>query len=152
MCAFDFDDEDFEFDNEEFQTFGNENKQLNDEFVAECGKKKILPMKAQEGINIGVLGMTATKYKKLHDIPEPFNDNLTVEQVDTKNLALIIGTKKLRDDDRESISNKEGRMIGIRSGVAARMFFENSKVKGVLNKCVDAELARMRAASSKKKK
>ena len=129
-----------------------ENIQLNHEFVAECGKKKILPMKAQEGINIGVLGMTATKYKKLHDIPEPFNDNLPVRLVHIKNVGLVIATSTLQEDPRKSISNKEGRMIGIRSGVAARMFFENSKVKGVLNKCVDAELARMRAASSKKKK
>lgn len=152
MCAFDFDDEDFEFDNEEFQTFGNENKQLNDEAVAECGKKGILPMKLQEGINVGTLGMTATKYKEVHDISEPFNDNLPVRLVHIKNVGLVIATSTLQEDPRKSISNKEGRMIGTRSGVAARMFFENSKVKGVLNKCVDAELARMRAASSKKKK
>jgi hypothetical protein len=96
--------------------------------------------------------MTATKYKKLHDIPEPFNDNLPVRLVHIKNVGLVIATSTLQEDPRKSISNKEGRMIGVRSGVAARMFFENSKVKGVLNKCVDAELARMRAASSKKKK
>lgn len=122
--------------------FGNQ--QLNHEFVAECGKKKILPMKAQEGLNIGVLGMTATKYKKLHGIPEPLNDNLPVRLVDVKNIGLVLATSRLREDSRAAISNKEGREIGINSGITARMIFENEELKTKINEYVMEERDRMK--------
>jgi hypothetical protein len=109
-----------------------ENIQLNHEFVAECGKKKILPMKAQEGINVGVLGMTATKYKEVHGITEPFNDNLPVTKVHAKNMALIIATSELAEDPRETISNKEGREIGINSGIIASLVLEDKDFRSEL--------------------
>jgi hypothetical protein len=111
-----------------------ENKQLNDEAVEECGKKGILPMKFQEGINIGVLGMTATKYKKLHDISEPFNDNLPITLVDTKNLALLLGAQELRTDPRKHISNAEGRAIGKTNGIRARIIFTDKRALKYLDK------------------
>jgi hypothetical protein len=121
-----------------------ENKQLNDEAVAECGKKGILPMKFQEGINIGTLGMTATAYKKLHGIPEPINDNLPVSLVDTKNLALLLGAKELRDDERDSISNAEGREIGITSGLAASLIFEDKEFNAQIKARVAAKVSKLK--------
>jgi hypothetical protein len=89
-------------------------------------------MKAQEGINIGVLGMTATKYKEVHGIAEPFNDNLPVTKVHAKNMALIIATSELAEDPRETISNKEGREIGINSGIIASLVLEDKDFRAEL--------------------
>jgi hypothetical protein len=111
-----------------------ENKQLNDEAVAECGKKGILPMKFQEGINVGVLGMPASKYKEKHDISEPFNDNLPITLVDTKNLALLLGAQELRTDPRKHISNAEGRAIGKTNGIRARIIFTDKRALKYLDK------------------
>ncbi len=97
-----------------------ENKQLNDELVEACGLKKVLPMKVQEGINEGVLGMTATKYKKLHGIKEPFNDNLTEVQVATKNVGIILTTLQLRSHPKTSLTHKEGKQIGVNCGQYAK--------------------------------
>ena len=141
MCAFDFDDEDFEFDNEEFQTFGNENKQLNDELVEACGKKGILPMKAQEGINRGVLGMTATAYKKLHGIPEPINDNLPERTLRIKNVGIVLTTDALESDERSSISNKEAKEIGLKNGIMASLIFEDKNIQSQLKAGVAKRLA-----------
>ena len=107
-------EESFEF----YEDFGN--KQLNDELVEACGLKKVLPMKVQEGINEGVLGMTATKYKKLHSIKEPFNDNLTEEQVATINAGIILTTLQLRSHPKTSLTHKEGKQIGVNCGQYAK--------------------------------
>ncbi len=104
-----------------------ENKQLNDELVEACGFKKLLPMKVQQGVNEGVLGMTATKYKKLHGIKEPFNDNLTKDQVDTKNIGIILATMRVRNHPKSELSHKEGKYIGLTSGQRARKLAEESK-------------------------
>ena len=108
-------EESFEF----YENFSN-NKQLNDELVEACGLKKVLPMKVQEGINEGVLGMTATKYKKLHSIKEPFNDNLTEVQVATKNVGIILTTLQLRSHPKTSLTHKEGKQIGVNCGQYAK--------------------------------
>lgn len=97
-----------------------ENKQLNDELVEACGYKKLLPMKVQEGINEGVLGLPAMKYKKLHGIKEPFNDNLTKDQVDTKNIGIILATMRIRKHEKSELTHKEGKHIGLTSGQYAK--------------------------------
>ena len=104
-----------------------ENKQLNDELVEACGFKKLLPMKVQQGVNEGVLGMTATKYKKLHGIKEPFNDNLTEDQVSIKNMGIILATMRVRNHPKPELSHKEGSYIGLTSGQRARKLAEESK-------------------------
>ena len=108
-------EESFEF----YENFSN-NKQLNDELVEACGFKKLLPMKVQEGINEGVLGLPAMKYKKLHGIKEPFNDNLTKDQVDTKNIGIILATMRIRKHEKPELTHKEGKHIGLTSGQYAK--------------------------------
>ncbi len=97
-----------------------ENKQLNDELVEACGFKKLLPMKVQEGINEGVLGLPAMKYKKLHGIKEPFNDNLTEEQVCMKNIGIALSTLRIRKHEKQELTHKEGKHIGLTSGQYAK--------------------------------
>jgi hypothetical protein len=103
-------------------------------------------MKAQEGINIGTLGMTATAYKKLHGIPEPINDNLPVTKVHTKNIALIIATAKLAGDKRDSISNAEGKEIGITSGIRASLILDgdDEKFNAQMNAKVAEKVAKLK--------
>jgi phage terminase Nu1 subunit (DNA packaging protein) len=96
-----------------------DNKDLNSELVEACGRKHLLPMKVQQGVNEGVLGMSATKYKKLHDIKEPFNDNLTQEQIYIKNIGINIATYRIHMHKAPRIGQKEGNMIGITSGQRA---------------------------------
>jgi hypothetical protein len=93
-----------------------DNKDLNSELVEVCGRKHLLPMKVQQGVNEGVLGMSATKYKKLHGIKEPFNDNLTQEQIYIKNIGINIATYRIHMHKAPRIGQKEGNMIGITSG------------------------------------
>ena len=82
-------------------------------------------MHVQRGINEGVLGMTATKYKKLHDIKEPFNDNLTEDQVDIKNAGIAFATLEVRNHTRSKLSPKEGQEIGKSSGAQAQFIRSN---------------------------
>lgn len=96
-----------------------DNKDLNSELVEACGRKHLLPMKVQQGVNEGVLGMSATKYKKLHDIKEPFNDNLTQEQIYIKNIGINIATYRIHMHKAPRIGQKEGNMIGLTSGQRA---------------------------------
>ena len=93
-----------------------DNKDLNSELVEVCGRKHLLPMKVQQGVNEGVLGMSATKYKKLHGIKEPFNDNLTQEQIYIKNIGINIATYRIHMHKAPRIGQKEGNMIGLTSG------------------------------------
>lgn len=96
-----------------------DNKDLNSELVEACGRKHLLPMKVQQGVNEGVLGMSATKYKKLHGIKEPFNDNLTQEQIYIKNIGINIATYRIHMHKAPRIGQKEGNMIGLTSGQRA---------------------------------
>lgn len=104
-----------------------DNIQLNHRLVEACGLKRIIPMKVQQGVNEGVLGMTATKYKKLHGIKEPFNDNLTEDQVDMKNIGIALATLRIRNHAKEILTHKEGNHIGLTSGQRARKLAEESK-------------------------
>lgn len=104
-----------------------DNIQLNHRLVEACGLKQVLPMKVQQGVNEGVLGMTATKYKKLHGIKEPFNDNLTEDQVDIKNIGIALATLRIRNHVKETLTHKEGNHIGLTSGQRARKLAEESK-------------------------
>ena len=104
-----------------------DNIQLNHRLVEACGLKRIIPMKVQQGVNEGVLGMTATKYKKLHSIKEPFNDNLTEDQVDMKNIGIALATLRIRNHVKETLTHKEGNHIGLTSGQRARKLAEESK-------------------------
>jgi hypothetical protein len=97
-----------------------DNIQLNNRLVEACGLKNVLPMKVQEGINEGTFGMTATQLKKARGIKEPFNDNLTEDEVDIKNIGIIIATNRIRNHELETIPHKLGRKIGVDSGELAR--------------------------------
>ena len=111
-----------------------DNIQLNHRLVESCGLKRIIPMKVQEGINEGVLGMTATKYKKLHSIKEPFNDNLTEDEVDMKNTGISLATFEIRNHAKETLTHKEGKQIGKSSGLRAKLIFNNPEVHKLLDK------------------
>ena len=102
-----------------------DNIEFNHRLVEACGLKKLLPMHVQRGINEGVLGMTATKYKKLHDIKEPFNDNLTEDQVDIKNAGIAFATLEVRNHTKSKLSPKEGQEIGKSSGAQAQFIRSN---------------------------
>ena len=105
------------------------NKDVNHRLVEACGLKKILPMKVQQGINEGVLGMTATKYKLAFDIKEPFNDNLTEDQVDTKNIGIALATARIRNHVKPKLSNTEGKIIGKDSGELANLLMLKALAK-----------------------
>ncbi len=105
------------------------NKDVNHRLVEACGLKKILPMKVQQGINEGVLGMTATKYKLAFDIKEPFNDNLTEDQVDTKNIGIALATARIRNHVKPKLSNTEGKIIGKDSGELANLLMIKALAK-----------------------
>jgi hypothetical protein len=64
--------------------------------------------------------------------------------VDTKNLALLLGAKELREDNRDSISNAEGREIGITSGLAASLIFEDKEFNSQLKARVAAKVAKLK--------
>ncbi len=103
-----------------------ENKQLNNRLVEVCGMKNILPMKVQEGINEGALGMTANKYKKIYGIKEPFNDNVLEIQVATKNIGIILATTKLNMHVKSKLNQREGKQIGKTSGELAKATMHNA--------------------------
>ena len=84
-----------------------------------CKKKELDSKYVVTGINEGVLGMTATKYKKLHSIKEPFNDNLTQEQIYIKNIGINIATYRIHMHKAPRIGQKEGNLIGLTSGQRA---------------------------------
>lgn len=106
-----------------------DNIQLNNRLVEVCGMKNILPMKVQEGINEGTFGMTATKLKKTRGIKEPFNDNITETEAAVKNIAIILATTAIRTHPAVFLKHREGRVIGVDSGVKA-----NETVKSHLTK------------------
>ena len=97
-----------------------ENKQLTYELSEECARKKLLPIKPQQGINEGILGMTATKYKKYFGVAEPLNDNLSVDQVSAKNMAMIMATDAIRRYAKPVVSQKDGVTIGRVAALQAR--------------------------------
>ena len=111
-----------------------DNIQLNHRLVEACGLKRIIPMKVQQGVNEGVLGMTATKYKKLHSIKEPFNDNILEVQVATKNVGIIMATTIISTHKKPKLSNVEGKQIGKSSGLRAKLIFNNPEVHKLLDK------------------
>ena len=120
-----------------------ENIQLNHALVEACGMKKVLPMKVQQGINEGVLGMTATKYKKLHGIKEPFNDNLSKDQVDIKNAGISLATYTIRNHPKPKLSGREGTEIGKDSSLRAKIIFTDPEVI----KYLDSAVSRLEALS-----
>lgn len=111
-----------------------DNKELNSKLVEACGRKGVLPMKVQEGINEGVLGLNATKYKKAFGIKEPFNDNILEVQVATKNVGIIMATTIISTHKKPKLSNVEGKQIGKSSGLRAKLIFNNPEVHKLLDK------------------
>ena len=103
-----------------------DNIELNNKLVEACGRKSVLPMKVQEGINEGALGMTATKYKKAYNIKEPFNDNVLEIQVATKNIGIILATTKLNMHIKPKLNQREGKQIGKISGELAKVTMHNA--------------------------
>lgn len=103
-----------------------DNIELNNKLVEACGRKSVLPMKVQEGINEGALGMTATKYKKAYNIKEPFNDNVLEIQVATKNIGIILATTKLNMHIKPKLNQREGKQIGKISGELAKATMHNA--------------------------
>ena len=105
-----------------------DNIQLNHALVEACGLKQVLPMKVQQGVNEGVLGMTATKYKKTFGIKEPFNDNLSKDQLDMKNTGISLATYTIRNHPKPKLSGREGQDIARASGVRAKFIHTNPEL------------------------
>ena len=105
-----------------------DNIQLNHALVEACGLKQVLPMKVQQGVNEGVLGMTATKYKKTFGIKEPFNDNLSKDQLDMKNTGISLATYTIRNHHKSKLSGREGQDIARASGVRAKFIHTNPEL------------------------
>ena len=123
-----------EFEINEFEFYAEEesfefypDNSIQNRLHTTCKKKELDSKYVVTGINEGVLGMTATKYKKLHSIKEPFNDNLTEDQVDMKNIGIALATLRIRNHVRETLTHKEGNHIGLTSGQRARKLAEESK-------------------------
>ncbi len=96
------------------------NVELNSRLVEACGLKYVIPICVQRGINEGVFGMSATKLKKVRGIGEPFNDNLTENEVDIKNAAIALATYAVRNHEKSKLSQVEGKQIGTLYGKYAR--------------------------------
>ena len=96
------------------------NVELNSRLVEACGLKYVIPICVQRGINEGVFGMSATKLKKVRGIGEPFNDNLTENEVDIKNAAIALATYAVRNHEKSKLSQVEGKQIGTHYGKYAR--------------------------------
>ncbi len=111
-----------------------ENKQLQYELIRACGEKKLLPIKPQQGINEGVLGMTGAKYKKYFGVPEPLNDNLSVKQVQAKNVGMILATRAIDDHKDKIISQEAGVEIGRLAALKARVLLDSSSINSKLEK------------------
>jgi KilA-N domain len=120
-----------------------ENKQLNDELVETCGSKGVLPMRVQQGINEGVLGMPASRYRKAFDVKEPFNDNLSETQFSTKNIALILSTCSIKATDREELKGNRPREVGVESGVKANLIMTDKLLNSYLDSRVKIEAAKI---------
>ena len=116
-----------------------ENKQLTYELSEECARKKLLPIKPQQGINEGILGMTATKYKKYFGVPEPLNDNLSVDQVSAKNMAMIMATAVIRHYETPTISQPDGVIIGRNAALQARVI-----LSGKLSASIEREADKLK--------
>jgi hypothetical protein len=65
---------------------------------------------------------------------------LTERQVLTKNIGIGLSIATIEDDTRETIPNKEGRHIGVYSGIKARMILEDADTKAYLNSRIEAEM------------
>jgi hypothetical protein len=89
--------------------------------------------------NEGVLGMTGTKYKKLFGVPEPLNDNLSVDQVSAKNMAMVMATDTIRKHSDNKISQPEGVRIGRTSALQARVI-----LSGALSDVLAVEVAKLK--------
>ena len=111
-----------------------ENKQLQYELIRACGEKKLLPIKPQQGMNEGVLGMTGAKYKKYFGVPEPLNDNLSVKQVQAKNVGMILATRAIDDHKDKIISQEAGVEIGRLAALKARVLLDSSSINSKLEK------------------
>ena len=116
-----------------------ENKQLTYELSEECARKKLLPIKPQQGINEGILGMTATKYKKYFGVAEPLNDNLSVDQVSAKNMAMIMATAVIRHYEKPTISQPDGVIIGRNAALHARVI-----LSGKLSASIEQEADKLK--------
>jgi hypothetical protein len=121
---------------EEFN-FGN--KQLIRELGDECKLKGLKPHAPHRGINEGVLGMTATKYKKYFGVMEPLNDNLTVDQVSAKNMAMIMATAVIRHYEKPTISQPDGVIIGRNAALHARVI-----LSGKLSDSIEQEAEKLK--------
>ncbi len=121
----------------------SDNKELNSKLVEACGRKGILPMKVQEGINEGVLGLNATQYKKAFGVKEPFNDNILEVQVATKNVGIIMATTIISTHKKPKLSNVEGKQIGKDSSLRAKIIFTDPEVI----KYLDSAVRRLEALS-----
>ena len=116
-----------------------ENKQLTYELSEECARKKLLPIKPQQGINEGILGMTATKYKRYFGVAEPLNDNLSVDQVSAKNMAMIMATAVIRHYEKPTISQPDGVIIGRNAALHARVI-----LSGKLSDSIEQEAEKLK--------
>jgi hypothetical protein len=118
-------------------------KSIQNRLHATCKKKELDSKYVVSGINEGVLGMTATKYKKTFGIKEPFNDNLSKDQVDIKNAGISLATYTIRNHPKPKLSSKEGIEIGKDSSLRAKIIFTDPEVI----KYLDSAVSRLEALS-----
>ena len=120
----------FEFypeDEEESFEFYPDNS-IQNRLHTTCKKKELDSKYVVSGVNEGVLGMTATKYKKTFGIKEPFNDNLSKDQLDMKNTGISLATYTIRNHPKSKLSGREGQDIARASGIRAKFIHTNPEL------------------------
>lgn len=104
-----------------------ENIQINKDFTRACATKGLVTRIMQGEINRGVLGKSKKQYMKANDVSEPFNDNVPIAVIRSKNIALNLAASDL--DSQEQVSNKEGKSICFSAGVLGSLLINVSASK-----------------------
>ena len=104
-----------------------ENIQINKDFTRACATKGLVTRIMQGEINRGVLGKSKKQYMKANDISEPFNDNVPIAVIRSKNIALNLAASDL--DSQEQVNNKEGKSICFSAGVLGSLLINVSASK-----------------------
>lgn len=117
------------------------NIDLNKRFTESCARKKLVTRIMQGEINRSVLGMTKSEYMNQNGIAEPFNDNASINVVNTKNIALSISIGDLDAHPESKIGNKEGKAICFAAGSIARVMMTSKSARAQIDAIARKELA-----------
>ena len=105
------------------------NVELGKRFTESCAKKGLIIRTMQGELNLGFFGMPKKQYMQQNSIAEPMHDNLSIRQVNGKNMAYSIAVADLDDRSDEDIVPKEGKIICYSAGLAARMMMESKDLR-----------------------